>query len=133
MKLLVVVLVVVLVAVALLVLNKGLARRPRPPGTAGLDEDVAVRPDIDPAAVAAARARISAAVPDEVLSDALLDATPKQLARAFAAVPADVMAAAMGAQVATPQARGRPEDLAQLRKVGESVDDLEIWSFGDKS
>lgn len=133
MKLLVVVLALLLLAVVLLVLNKGLSRRPKPPGTAGLDEDEAVRPDIDPGAVAAARARISAAVPDEVLSDALLDATPKQLAHLFAAVPADVMAAAVGAQTALPQARGRPEDLAQLRKVGESVDDLEIWSFGDKT
>ena len=26
-----------------------------------------------------------------------------------------------------------PEDLARLRKVSESVDDLELWSFGDKS
>lgn len=139
MKLLLLLLVVAVVVVLLLrwrAARGPVASRPvpsRPPGTAGLDEDVAVRPEVDPAAVAAARARISADVPDEVLSDALLDATPKQLASMLAAVPAEVMAGAVGrpAGAAQPQQASR-EDLANLKKVSESVDDLEIWSFGDK-
>ncbi|WP_034386034.1 hypothetical protein [Deinococcus sp. YIM 77859] len=104
-----------------------------PPGTVGLDEETAVRPEIDPAALAAARARVSPAVPDEVLSDALLDATPKQLASLFAAVPKDVMAAALGKEAEAPRGQAKAEDLAQLRKMGDAVDDLEIWSFGEKS
>ncbi|MBI0446601.1 hypothetical protein [Deinococcus sp. DB0503] len=124
---------VVLVVAALLWGRKQRASRPKPPGTAGLDEETAVRPEVDPAAVAAARARVSQAVPDEMLSDALLDATPKQLAQMLAAVPEDVMAAAVGAKPQVQQGPARPEDLAQLRKVGEAVDDLEIWSFGEKS
>lgn len=138
MKLLLIVLVVLVVAAVLLSRRRRSAgpRLPstRPPGTAGLDEEVAVRPDVDPAAVAAARARISGAVPDEVLSDALLDATPKQLATMLAAVPEGVLAGAVGrpAGGAQPQQASR-EDLASLKKVSESVDDLEIWSFGDKS
>jgi len=138
MKLLLIVLLVVVVAALLLRLRQRRSGRSpltstRPPGTAGLDEDVAVRPDVDPAAVAAARARISGAVPDEVLSDALLDASPKQLATMLAAVPEGVLAGAVGVPAQAPQQQARPEDLARLRKVGESVDDLEIWSFGDKS
>ncbi|GAA5534398.1 hypothetical protein E5F05_07055 [Deinococcus metallilatus] len=133
MKLFIVILVVLVVAALLLRLKKSASGSPRPPGTAGLDEETAARPDIDPAAVAAARARVSQAVPDEVLSDALLDATPKQLAHMFAAVPEDVMAAAVGAEPKAQQGPARAEDLAQLRKVGEAVDDLEIWSFGEKS
>ncbi|GAA5513706.1 hypothetical protein Dcar01_02451 [Deinococcus carri] len=106
----------------------------QPPGTAGLDEETALRPDIDPAALAAARASITPAVPDEILSDALLDATPKQLATLIASVPTDVMAAAVGHDASTqPRTQARAEDLAQLRKVGEAVDDLEIWSFGEKN
>ncbi|MBB5234592.1 hypothetical protein [Deinococcus budaensis] len=141
MKFLLIVLLVLVVAAVLLSLRKRRSAGPRlpsarPPGTAGLDEEVALRPDVDPAAVAAARARISADVPDEVLSDALLDATPRQLASMLAAVPAEVMAGAVGrpagAGAAQPQQASR-EDLASLKKVSESVDDLEIWSFGDKS
>ncbi|MEW6421729.1 MAG: hypothetical protein AB1511_08375 [Deinococcota bacterium] len=130
----IIVLVVLVVAALLLGRKKRASGSPRPPGTAGLDEETAVRPEVDPAAVAAARARVSQAVPDEMLSDALLDATPKQLAQMLATVPEDVMAAAVGAEArAQQQGPARPEDLAQLRKVSEAVDDLEIWSFGEKS
>lgn len=121
-----------LVGAILLVLNRNAGGRARPPGTAGLDEE-AERPEVDAASVAAARARVSQTVPDEVLSDALLDATPGQLAHLFAAVPDEVMAAAVGAGNRATQEQARPEDLARLRGAGKAVDDLEIWSFGEKS
>lgn len=104
----------------------------RPPGTADLDDVDAIRPDIDASALAEARTGVSAEVPDGVLADALLDATPEQLQHLFAAVPDEVMAAAMGKD----NVQRRPhkaEDLAQLRSVGDSLDELEIWSFGDKN
>ncbi len=125
------ILLAVLVGVVL-TLRKSRGGRPRPPGTAGLDEE-AERPEVDAASVAAARARVSQAVPDEVLSDALLDATPGQLAHLFAAVPDEVMVAAVGSGSRAAQERATPEDLARLRGAGKAVDDLEIWSFGEKS
>ncbi|EYB67105.1 hypothetical protein DEIPH_ctg051orf0009 [Deinococcus phoenicis] len=129
------ILIVLLVAVVLFLrLRKQSAGSAQPPGTADLDEETAVRPDIDPAALAAARASVTPAVPDAVLSDALLDATPRQLATMLASVPTEVMAAAVGHDSsAQPPIQARAEDLAQLRKVSEAVDDLEIWSFGDKN
>ncbi|SMB79868.1 hypothetical protein [Deinococcus hopiensis] len=98
--------------------------------TALADEDEQVRQEIDPRALAAARAAVTKDVPDEVLSDALQDASPTQLAHLFAAVPADVMAAAIGSGGKKGQEQARPEDLAQLRGAGNAVDDLEIWDFG---
>lgn len=108
----------------------------RTPGTRHLDEEAAVRPEIDPQAIAQARSRVTPAVPDAVLSDALLDATPGQVARMFSAVPADVMANAIGEKTGrggTVQIQGQAtaQDLAQLRNLGSAVDDLDIWSFGD--
>lgn len=108
----------------------------RPPGTRHLDEDTAVRPEIDPQAVAQARSRVAPAVPDAVLSDALLDATPGQVARMFSAVPADVMANAIGENTGRGgkvqiQGPATAQDLAQLRNLGSAVDDLDIWNFGD--
>lgn len=94
------------------------------------DPDEAIRQEVDPRALAAARASVSRDVPDEVLSDALQDASPTQLAHLFAAVPEDVMAAAIGAGNKKTQEQARPEDLAQLRGAGEAVNDLEIWDFG---
>ena len=105
------------------------SRRPAPVPPV-LDDDEAVRQEIDPRTLAAARAAVAKDVPDEVLSDALQDASPTQLAHLFAAVPADVMAAAIGTGNKKPQEQARPEDLAQLRGVGNAVDDLEIWDFG---
>ncbi|AWN24703.1 hypothetical protein DKM44_14255 [Deinococcus irradiatisoli] len=70
-------------------------------------------------------------VPDGVLADALLDATPEQLQQMFAAVPTEVMAAAMG-QGETQRPLSQ-EELNKLQGVGDLVDDLEIWSFGDKN
>ncbi|AIZ45965.1 hypothetical protein QR90_14135 [Deinococcus radiopugnans] len=123
---------VVVVAVLLLAAvwwrGKGL-RGLRPPGTAHLDEETAERPELDPAAVAAARARISQQVPDEVLSDVLLDASPTQAARMFSAVPAAVMADALGYGQDEPQPRASAAELAQLRGAGNAVDDLEIFNF----
>ncbi|CAM3595247.1 hypothetical protein DESA109040_17435 [Deinococcus saxicola] len=123
---------VVVVAVLLLVAfwwrGKGL-RGLRPPGTAHLDEETAERPDLDPAAIAAARARISQDIPDEVLSDVLLDASPAQAARLFSAVPAAVMADALGYGHDVQQPRASAAELAQLQGAGSAVDDLEIFNF----
>ena len=124
----------IFVVVALLLLaavwwwGKGL-RGLRPPGTAHLDEETAERPELDPSAVAAARARISQAVPDEVLSDVLLDASPTQAARMFSAVPAAVMADALGYGHGEAQPRASAAELAQLQGAGSAVDDLEIFSL----
>ncbi|MHA0035439.1 hypothetical protein ACXXDK_11240 [Deinococcus sp. PESE-38] len=79
--LLLAVVVIVGVLVVLSLLRKGTGAGPvgsRPPGTRHLDEETAVRPDIDPQALAAARAQVAPTVPDAVLSDALLDATPSR-------------------------------------------------------
>lgn len=131
-------LLAVLVIVGVLVLLRGGAApgRSRPPGTRHLDEDTAVRPDVDPQALARARAQIAPAVPDAVLSDALLDATPGQVAQMFSAVPADVMANAMGQNTGrggTVQVQGQAtaQDMAQLRNLSSAVDELDIWNFGD--
>lgn len=123
--------VVVVIAVLLAaVWWRGKGRRGlRPPGTAHLDEETAERPELDPAAVAAARARISQHVPDEVLSDVLLDASPAQAARLFSAVPAAVMADALGRGHDEPQPRASAAELAQLRGAGSAVDELEIFNF----
>jgi len=94
------------------------------------DPDEEIRQEIDPRALAAARASVARDIPDEVLSDALQDASPTQLAHLFAAVPEDVMAAAIGTGTKKPQEQARPEDLAQLRGAGDAVNDLEIWDFG---
>ena len=105
-----------------------------PPGTARLDDVDALRPDVDAAALASARQAVPQAVPDSVLADALLDTTPAQLRQLFAAVPEDIMAQAIGSRgSAAPPAHHRQEDLALLRGAGDSVDDLEIWSFSDKT
>ena len=137
--LLLAVVVIVGVLVVLSLLRKGAGAGPvgsRPPGTRHLDEETAVRPDIDPQALAAARAQVAPTVPDAVLSDALLDATPKQVAHLFSAVPADVMANAMGQNTGrggTVQVQGQAtaQDMAQLRNLSSAVDELDIWNFGD--
>ncbi|MFC5849511.1 hypothetical protein [Deinococcus petrolearius] len=144
MKFLILLLIVVAI-VAFLVLRKrsGPAGAPQesvphaqPPGTRHLDEETASRPEIDAAALGAARARVSQDIPDEVLGDVLLDATPQQAARLFAAVPADVMAGAIGqnaARAGTVQVQGQASagDMAQLSSLGSAVDDLDFWSLGD--
>lgn len=113
------------------------AARPAPPATPPgqrtalvADPDEEIRHEVDPRALAAARASVSREIPDEVLSDALQDASPTQLAHLFAAVPEDVVAAAIGHGTKKPQEQARPEDLAQLRGAGDAVNDLEIWDFG---
>ena len=135
-------LVIILIAVALVVVS--MARKgggssgagSRPPGTRDLDEETAARPEIDPQALAAARAQVAPVVPDAVLSDALLDATPKQVAQMFSAVPAEVMADALGQNAARPagvqiQGQATAQDMAQLQNLSSAVDELDIWSFGD--
>ena len=110
----------------------------QPPGTADLDDVDAVRPDIDMAALASARSQVDSEVPDSVLADALLDATPEQLRQIFGSVSHEVMAGAMGTGlggVSTDDVQRRPikaEELAQLQAMSESVDDLEIWGFAEK-
>ncbi len=144
MKFLILLLIVVAI-VAFLVLRKrsGTAGPPQesapqvqPPGTRHLDEETAARPEIDASALSSARARVSQDIPDEVLGDVLLDATPQQAARMFAAVPADVMAGAIGqntARAGTVQVQGQASagDMAQLSSLGSAVDDLDFWSLGD--
>ncbi|TSA87210.1 hypothetical protein FNU79_04785 [Deinococcus detaillensis] len=135
--------VVVLIVVALLryptfkrrqLDRRAVVRSARPPGTADLDDVDAIRPDIDASSMASARKSVSRDVPDGVLADALLDATPEQIQHLFAAVPQEIIAAAVGkSKDNVQQAPLKAEDLAQLRGVGDSVDDLEIWSFGEKS
>lgn len=137
--LLIAIVIVAVVLVLLSMLRKGGSSGSvggRPPGTRDLDEETAVRPEIDPNALAAARAKVAPAVPDAVLSDALLDATPKQVAQMFSAVPAEVMADALGQNAARPggvqiQGQATAQDMAQLRNLSSAVDELDIWSFGD--
>ncbi|MFC4454035.1 hypothetical protein [Deinococcus sonorensis] len=100
-----------------------------PPGTATLDDVDAVRPDIAAGALEQTRAAVTSEVPDSVLADALLDASPDQLRQLFAAVPADVMAAAVGAE-GTSGTVGTG-DRTQLSGLSAAVDDLDIWSFGE--
>ncbi|MFC4426679.1 hypothetical protein [Deinococcus navajonensis] len=109
----------------------GLATGTLPRGTAALDEPDAVRPEVSAAALATARASVRPDVPDEVLSDALLDVTPTQLQQMFAAVPTHVMAQAIGRQDNVSQTPVKAQDLAQLQGLGDAVDELDIWSFGD--
>lgn len=106
---------------------------PQPPGTKDLDEETAVRPEIAAASLAAARAKVSQDVPDEVLQDVLLDATPQQAAKLFAGVSQEVMAGAIGQQTSGVhfQGQARAEDLANLSNLSSAVDDLDIWNFGD--
>ncbi|THF71565.1 hypothetical protein E7T06_02210 [Deinococcus sp. Arct2-2] len=75
---------------------------------------------------------VTQAVPDGVLADALLDATPAQLQHLFAAVPDDVLADALGGQQATQQPL-KAADLAQLKGIGDAVDELDFWNLSDKS
>lgn len=100
-----------------------------PPSTLGLDDPDAVRPDLDEDAMASARTLITPAVPDAVLSDALLDATPEQLQHLFAAVPQDVMANALGDDVGLAGPLAESEK-AQLSGLGDELDTLDIWDFG---
>ena len=104
-----------------------------PPGTRGLDDPDAVRPDIDARALASARAAVTPAVPDAVLSDALLDASPEQLGRLLASVPTEVMTQALGRHGNSQDSVRslRAEDRQQLSGLGDALDDLDIWNFGD--
>lgn len=107
---------------------------PLPPGTRDLDEETAERPEIAAAALAAARAKVSSDIPDEVLQDVLLDATPQQAAQLFAGVSHEVMAGAIGQQTSGVHIQGqaRAEDLASLSNLSSAVDDLDIWNFAEE-
>lgn len=143
MKILLIVLLVLAVAVALLRMRRVLSDRAQeqeqtdtytaPPRTDILAEETDARPGIDAAALAAARAKVSQEVPDEVLQDVLLDATPQQAARLFAGVSHDVMAGAIGEQTQGVHFEGqaKAEDIASLNNLASAVDDLDIWNFGD--
>ncbi|PTA68444.1 hypothetical protein C8263_07845 [Deinococcus arcticus] len=76
---------------------------------------------------------MQADVPDEILSDALLDVTPEELRRLMAAVPEDVMARAIGQVDDVRTQPVKAEDLQQLQGLGSALDELDIWSFGDDS
>lgn len=106
----------------------------QPPGTArDLDDHFAVRPEIDEQALTAARAAVSDSIPDEVLKDVLLDATPEQAAQLFSGVSQQVMAGAIGTQTTGVHFEGQAldEDLAKLSSLSSAVDDLDIWNFGE--
>ncbi|UQN09741.1 hypothetical protein [Deinococcus sp. QL22] len=103
-----------------------------PPGTADLDDVDALRPEIDASALASTRLTVTQVVPDGVLADALLDATPAQLQHLFAAVPDNVLAEALGHQNTTQQPI-KAADLAQLKGIGDAVDELDFWNLSDKS
>ncbi|WP_245556453.1 hypothetical protein [Deinococcus aquatilis] len=103
-----------------------------PPGTADLDDVDALRPEIDASALASTRMAVTQAVPDGVLADALLDATPAQLQHLLAAVPDDVLTNALGSQNTTQQPI-KAADLAQLKGIGDAVDDLDFWNLSDKT
>lgn len=142
MKILLILLFIVVALVAALRLRRVLSDRAQeqetavftpPPRTDILAEETDERPEVDAAALAAARATVSEEIPDEVLKDVLLDATPQQAARLFAGVSHDVMAGAIGQQGQGVQIQGeaRAEDLAQLSSLASAVDDLDIWNFGE--
>lgn len=145
MKFLLILLIIVAVAIAALRLRRILSDRaqereldstlPQPPGTRDLDEETAVRPEIDAASLAVARAKVSEEVPDEILADVLLDATPQQAAKLFAGVSHEVMAGAIGEQASGIHYQGeaKAEDIASLNNLSSAVDDLDIWNFGDDS
>lgn len=106
----------------------------QPPGTQrDLDDENAVRPDVDIASLQAARASVSQEVPDEILKDVLLDATPQQAAQLFSGVSHEALAGAIGQQTSGVHIQGqaRAEDLAKLSSLSSAVDDLDIWNFGD--
>lgn len=99
-----------------------------PPGTKNLDEETAERPEIDPNALAAARSKVSDDIPDELLSDALLDASPQEVAKMFDNLSADVMGNAISAkQGINIEGEAKAEDLASLDGLGDSLDSLDIW------
>ncbi|ACO46928.2 hypothetical protein DEDE109153_11590 [Deinococcus deserti] len=102
-----------------------------PLGTAALDDPDAIRPEVSADLLASARASVQPEVPDEVLSDALLDVTPAQLQQLFASVPTDVMAHAIGRTDDVSTAPVQAQDLEQLQGMGNAVDELDIWSFGN--
>ena len=105
----------------------------QPPRTDILAEETDARPEVDAATLASARARVSEEIPDEVLADVLLDATPQQAAQLFAGVSHDVMAGAIGQQTQGVHFEGQAqaEDLAKLNNLASAVDDLDFWNFGD--
>ena len=107
----------------------------QPPRTDILAEETDARPEVDAAALAAARARVSEEIPDEVLADVLLDATPQQAAKLFAGVSHDVMVGAIGEQTQGVHFEGQAQadDLARLNSLASAVDDLDIWNFGDET
>lgn len=153
MKFLFIVLLVIVAALALLRLRRvmrdraeeqGTAVTPvqtqpdtytQPPRTDILAEETDARPEVDAAALAAARSRVSEEIPDEVLADVLLDATPQQAAKLFAGVSHDVMAGAIGQQSQGVHFEGQAQadDLAKLDTLASAVDDLDFWNFGDDS
>jgi hypothetical protein len=117
----------------------------QPPSSLGLDEPDAIRPDISPLAVNQTRSGLAYEVPDALLADALLDATPEQIKTLIGAVPAEVMAGIMGhgsvygahnhssdhsGNQANLTQAGSGSALNELKGLETAVDDLDIWSFG---
>lgn len=96
-------------------------------------DDEADRPEVDAQALAAARANVSQDIPDEVLEEMLLQATPQQAAQLFAGVSDDVMAdlTAHTEQGVHYEGQAGADDLAALSGLGSAVDDLDIWDFAD--
>lgn len=105
----------------------------QPPRTDIFAEETDARPEIDEAALAVTRARVSEEIPDDVLKEVLLDATPQQAAKLFAGVSHDIMTGAIGQQTQGVHFEGqaKAEDLANLSNLSSAIDDLDIWNFGD--
>lgn len=100
----------------------------KPPGTKNLDEETAERPEVDPNALAAARSKVSDDIPDELLSDALLDASPQEVAKMFDNLSSDIMGNAISAKQGIHiEGEAKAEDLASLDGLGDSLDSLDIW------
>ncbi len=104
----------------------------KPVGTPRLDDaENLERPFIDSAVIQRTKAMIPS-VPEAVLADALLDTTPQQAKALLSHAPDSVIQEAFGNRTVQTQ-HHKTEDLNQLKGMGDALDDLDIWSFGDKN
>lgn len=103
-----------------------------PVGTPRMDDPDLPRPQVDKSVVITARAVVPPIVPDAVIADALLDATPEQMKTLLSRAPESVVKEAFGSRDSVKQSLSS-EERGQLRGMGSALDDLDIWSYGDKN